>query len=156
MNDDPALAEAAGRTRFITTIVVGVAILLDVFAAFVGQPVDPDTKLMAILGSAIVVALVFAMPATCFYTTLTAKRAGVERKPMTAGLLLIQAVMPLSGTVPAAVVALVLRLQVLGIAAGVATVLVAALLWPTEKRLDLVVRGEAKVLFPVQNTVSSN
>jgi hypothetical protein len=59
--------------------------------------------------------------------------------------------MPLFGVVPAWIIALALGLRVIGIAAAVATVLAAAMLWPTEKRLNLVIRGEAKVLFPVQN-----
>ncbi|TDQ05224.1 hypothetical protein [Labedaea rhizosphaerae] len=153
MHNDPALAEAANRARFITTIVVGVSLLLDVFAAFVGG--DPGTErngmLMAVVGCVIATSVVFAMPAMCFYYTFMARRAGTARKPVTASFLILNAVMPLSGVIPAWIIALALGLRVIGIAAAVATVLAAALLWPTEKRLDLVVRGEAKVLFPVQS-----
>ena len=153
MRNDPALAEAANRARFITTIVVGVSLLLDVFVAFTGG--EPGTErnatFMAVFGCVLVVGAVFAMPAMCFYYAFIGRRAGTKRKPMTPGFLIVNAVMPLFGVVPAWIVALALGLRVIGIAAAVATVLAAALLWPTEKRLDLVVRGEAKVLFPVQS-----
>jgi hypothetical protein len=94
--------------------------------------------------------LVFTLPVASFGLTLMQKRAGLRRKPMTPSLLMIQAVVPFTGTATAWILAVALGQQLVGIAAAVASVLAAALLWPTEKRLDAIVRGEAKVLFPMQ------
>lgn len=152
MNTDPALARAADRARFTATIIVGTSLLLDVLAALLGgEPDAARAGLVTIIVTCTAVGVVFVLPAACFYFTLMRKRAGMRRKPVTPGQLIVEAVMPLVGTVPAWIMAFALGLRVVGIAAAVATVLVAALLWPTEKRLDLVIRGDAKVLFPVQN-----
>ena len=151
MHNDPALTRAAARGRFIATIIVGVSLAMDVFAAFIGGDLDPEQPMiMAVIGAAIAVSLVFTMPVGCLYLTFMNKRAGLERKPVTPGQLIIEAVVPFIGTVPAWIIGFALGLRVIGIAAAVATVLSAALLWPTERRLSLVIRGEAKVLFPVQ------
>jgi hypothetical protein len=150
------MTRAAGRSRFIVTLVVAVSLLLDLVAAFIGG--EPGTvrnaTLMVAIGVFMAVGVVFALPVGCLYYTFMGKRVGIERKPMTPGFLMVEAIVPFFGTVPAWIIALTLGFRVIGIGAAVATVLLAALLWPTEKRLDLVIRGEAKVLFPVQNAVS--
>lgn len=143
---DDAMDRAAARARFYATIVVGVGILLDLFAIINGAP---DIDLTAIMTAVIAGGLVCSLPVNCAVMTASAARRDAPRKPVNPNSLLMQAIIPLLGAAPAGVMAMAIGYQLPGIVAGVASVVVAAALWPTEKRVALIVSGEAKVQFPV-------